>query len=837
MAEYLHGQTLFTGGELAPSMYARIDVERYYKGLKVAKNVLPIPQGGARKRFGTVFNATLPVTDYNQIYPIVFEYLDECVYQVIFYNDNIAIYLEKSLVATVTSTGIDGNDVNLIDETILESALSITVGFQAPYYLTRAAGTPNAITAVDTTFNFFSLTTANLVINQVLPVQFTTTGSLPTTVPQIKLGRTYFTRGLSTSVASLYLTATDAANDINRIVFTALGSLSSMVPLNTWTFAAVTFKNLPVYDFDGGYDALTFTPGATVGSTTLTASGPIFTMAMIGGIFAGGGGIARITAYSSTTVVTILVIDDFTSTSAIPGSLSLLTEPAWSDARGWPKVNGSYQNRAIYANTDSLPNGLWFSVSNDYIDFDDSSLDADQAISWYPTSHVGSTILYITPYRSLVIHTDAGVYSTPFQADVAITPLNFSLTLQDSTPPSGIQPVTIDNQLVIVSGRDVNAIIWEFGQGAYVPYLISAISEHLITTPYWMSAFRDRSTAGGRYVFISNRNGVLAMYQTLITDEIAGWTWAITEQSYGNSYFRQSIASVLGRAWFIVEREQAVAQTPIAITNASSVNNTLTAAGSSFDTVNPTAVLFATSGSLPTTVPQINATTYYYAIGVDMDTFKIYATQADALSNTNVIAITNFGVSSTVIPYILNVILNLEELSYDVNTDCAIVEKGTNLTQATGLSIFNGQTVTVKGDGLTWDSNPVLGGIEQITNYGAQGSVSKVEIGFPVKYAIVPLPISIPMNGPLTTGNIAQAKHIRYVDIMFTDTVGGKVNNQNIALNYLNNQVFQPPIGQTGIMEVSLLAGWNQFKSPPFVITQEQPYDFNLIGLFYRIEV
>ena len=834
MAEYLYGQTLFTGGELAPSMYARIDVERYYKGLKVAKNVLPIPQGGARKRFGTEFNAVLPVTDYTQIYPIVFEYLDECVYQVIFYANNIAIYLEKNLVATVTSTGIDGNDVTLIDETILESSLSIVVGFQAPYYLVRSPSASNTISAVGTTT--ITLGTA-IVVGQVLPVQFTTSGSLPTSSPQIKLGRTYFIRGITTSTAAVYTLATDAAADINRITFSAAGSGNSMVPQNTWTFAPVTFKNLPVYDFDGGYDALTFTPGATVGSTTLTASGPIFTAAMVGGIFAGGGGIARITAFSSSTVVTVLVIDDFTSTSAIPGSLSLLTEPAWSDARGWPKVNGSYQNRAIYANTDSLPNGLWFSVSNDYIDFDDSSLDADQAISWYPTSHVGSTILFITPYRSLVIHTDAGVYSTPFQADVAITPLNFSLTLQDSTPPGSIQPITIDNQLVIVSGRDVNAIIWEFGQGAYVPYLISAISEHLITTPYWMTGFRDRATAGGRYVFISNRNGVLAMYQTLITDEIAGWTWAITEQSYGNSYFRQSMSSVLGRAWFIVERENAVAQTPVAITNSNPSNNTLYAASSNFSMTTPTAVLFATTGSLPTTVPQINTTTYYYVIGIDANDFVTYVSQADALAGTNPIAITNFGASSTVIPYTLSKVLNLEELSYTVNTDCAIVQKGTNLTQATGLSIFDGQTMTVKGDGLTWDSNPVLGGVEQITNYGSQGSVSQVEVGFPVKYAVVPLPVSIPMNGPLTTGNIAQAKHIRYVDIMFTDTIGGKVNNQNIALNYLNNQVFQPPVGQTGIMEVSLLAAWNQFKSPPFTITQEQPYDFNLIGLFYRIEV
>jgi hypothetical protein len=127
------------------------------------------------------------------------------------------------------------------------------------------------------------------------------------------------------------------------------------------------------------------------------------------------GGVGRITAFTSATVVTILISDDFSSTSAVPGQLALLTEPAWSDARGWPQVCGSFQNRAIFGCTDSLPNGLWCSVINDYEDFDDSSLDDDQAISWYPTSDIGNTIQFITPYRSLIVHTDSGVFSTPVQ--------------------------------------------------------------------------------------------------------------------------------------------------------------------------------------------------------------------------------------------------------------------------------------------------------------------------------------------------------------------------------------------------------------------------------------
>jgi hypothetical protein len=817
-------------------MYARVENPIYYKGLKVAKNVLPIPQGGARKRFGTLLEATLGQNDYTQIFPMAFEYTNQCIYQLIFYNNAIDIYLEGGLVATVTGTNIDGNDVSLIDQTVLRNQVVITVGFQAPYALVRSASSANTISG----FTANTLIVASAVtVGLVLPVQFT--GTPPTSNPQLKVGRVYFSRGLSLNTVAIYRTATDAAADINRVTFTALGA-STMVPQNTWTFAPIVFSNVPVYDFNDSYDAITFTPGATTGTTTLTASGTWgatggFTNQFIGGLFAGDGGVARIISISSTTVANILIIDDFAATSAISGMISLLSEPAWSDLRGWPNVCGSYQNRAIFANTESLPNGLWCSVVNEYNNFDDSSTLDDMAIDWYPTSEVDNSIDFITPYRNLVIHTDAGVYSTPQLSTVPITPTTFSLTLQDSTPSTVVQPVTIDNQLMIISGRDVNSLLWEFGQSAYVPNLISAQSEHLITDPISMAGFRDRTTAGGRYLFIINRNGVLAMYQTLLSEDIGGWTWAQTSQPYGQSYFRYVISSVLGRCWFIVERQQAIAQTPIAITAVNTVNNTFTATASNFSLTVPTAVLFNTASQLPTTTPQINTATYYYAIGLDVNTFQIYASQSDAIANVNPIAVEALGISSTVIAYTLTTILNLEELSYAVNTDCAVVQSGVNLTAATGLNLFNAQTMTVKADGRVWDSNPIIGGVENITAMGQSYQVDNIEIGFPIQYMVVPLPIAIPLGSDPHTSNLTIAKHIRFVNIMLVDSIGGKVNNQNISLQYLDNFQFDPPMPRTGIMQVSLMEGWNQFRSPQCIITQSDPFDFNLIGLFYRIEI
>lgn len=305
-------QDIFSHGELSKTMYARVTTKPYFKGLRSAQNVLPIPQGGARKRFGTEFNAILTETNYTQIYPAVFRFRNECTYVIVLYDDNIAIYLEGNLVATVASTGIDYEEFLKMDHTVLDERFRVSSWYFRPKDLIRSANAANAVTAVNVDpTNTLTVTTA-LTADIVLPAQFTTTGTLPVTTPQIKTSRTYFIRAITTTQVAIYLTPEDAKADVNRYTITGAGTgTHSLVTLNNWTFSNVAFRNVPTFDFDGGYDSITFTPGATTGATTLTASSAIFSAAFVGGVFIGGEGSARITGYVSTTQVNIDVIDPF----------------------------------------------------------------------------------------------------------------------------------------------------------------------------------------------------------------------------------------------------------------------------------------------------------------------------------------------------------------------------------------------------------------------------------------------------------------------------------------------------------------------------------------------
>lgn len=837
MANQLWTQDSFVQGELSPYMYARAGVQQYYNAIKTGQNVLTYPQGAAGKRFGTLYCSTLTgFTAANQIFFQTFQYQNQCVYQLLFKPDKIDIFLEGILINTVTGTGLSAPDVYNLDSTILQNRFRVTGAGFRPMDLTRSANmVVNPIIAVNAEHTQFTVLNA-MTAGQVLPIQFTiTSGNLPITIPQVNLYLTYFVKVITTNTISIYASSSDAANGINAFTLTTIGTgTSNIVPLNTWTFSAVQFTNYPIYDFTGGYSNITFTPSAVSGAAiTLTSSSAIFTTAMVGGAYIGGGGVGRITAFTDSAHVTLAVQQAFDSTSAIAGSLSLLAQPAWDDIHGWPQKCSSYQNRALFANTQSLPNGFWASSVNDYFDFNDTQTDDNNAISWFPTSDDIAYINFIVPYRSITVHTNSGVYSNPLFFESAITPTNFSLQLQDSTPANFVRPCAIDNQIIVLSGNDAHALYWSGINNAYTSSIISVMNEQVIRNPVDEAPYVDLKRAGSRYVFIINEVGSMAIYQTLLTESISGWTPAITEQSYGNSYFRQVASSPTGRAWFVTERE--IAQAASAINITSFTSSTLTATASNFSITSPTAIQFTTSGSLPSSIPILVVGEYYWAIGVTANTFSVYATFADAQTNVNAFTFTSAGSSSHVVPWPLTAEFFLEELTFDTFLDCAVPYNGTATSTVSGLPQFNAQDIKMIGDGFGFEAQ----GNNSSVIFEAHGQpvqITQAFIGFPINMIIEPMPLTMSLGK--NSNYLTRPKHIRNVNFMFNNTIGGTINGVPIALNTFNQaNIGKPPVPQNGIFELGVMGAWNDFNNPTFTIMHNDPFNIELLGIFYDVDI
>lgn len=836
MAYELWSQDVFSAGELSPYMYARASVSQYYNGMKTAQNVLTYPTGAAGKRFGTLYNSVLSgfTTPY-EIFFQTFQYLDECVYQLLFKPGFVDIFLEGLLVATVV-TGLNGESTYNLCYTVLGRKFRVTGQGFAPYDLQRAPNAGNVI--VSAASDIFTLTTP-VTAGLVYPIQITTSGALPVTVPQINAGVTYFIKTLTTTTAALYRTSYDAKFDLNRFTISTNGSgTNTLFIQNTWSFTNTDFKNLPVYDFNGGYDALTFTPSAVSGNAvTMTISGAYapMTSVYVGGAFVGNGGIGRITGVTSTTLFTVSVQQPFNNTDPILGSSSFLAEPAWSTLRGFPQKCSSYQNRALFANTTSLPNGFWASTINDYADFNDLETDDDSAISWFPTSNDINFIRFIVPYRSITVHTNSGIYSSPLSEINAITPSTFSLQLQDSTPADVLQPQAIDNQIIVLSGNDAHTMLWDGINNAYTSDIVSVISEQLIRSPVDEAAFADLHRAGSRYVFIINENGSMAIFQTLLSQDVHGFTPAILEQSYGDAQFRQVSTSASGRAWFITERDIASNLPSIALT--ANTSNTLTAVASNFSTTEPLAITFTHSGVIPTSSPQIAIDTYYWAIGVTANTFKAYLNQEDALAGVNEITYSDYGTGSNVIPWPLVQTFFLEELTQDTYLDCAVYYSGSPTDTVTGCSQFNAQNIKMVGDGFGFEGQGI-GGEVVFEAHGSTVEVSEAYIGFPIRLVIEPMPLSMATGTNIKSTALVQPKHIRHVKFMFNNTIGGTINGVPIALKPFDQvSIGEPPIPARGIFEMSIQKAWDDFNNPSFTIEHDEPFNIELLGVFYGVDV
>lgn len=102
MPQAVHLQSNFTLGEIDERLHARVDLDILSKGAKRARNVVTLPQGGLRRRFGTKYIAPASVMTTPTTGRIaMFEYSDETQYLLLFEHLHLHIYHNDVEVADV----------------------------------------------------------------------------------------------------------------------------------------------------------------------------------------------------------------------------------------------------------------------------------------------------------------------------------------------------------------------------------------------------------------------------------------------------------------------------------------------------------------------------------------------------------------------------------------------------------------------------------------------------------------------------------------------------------------------------------------------------------------
>ena len=327
--------TNWTAGELSDRLDGRTDLTRYFNGAKSLENFLVYPAGGAARRPGTKFIHEVKVSaNAARLIPFEFNTTTANTYVLEFGNNYFRVYQDGGIVTETGKTISGATKANPVVITATSHGFSngdhVIIGSVAGMVEL------NGVTGIvaNKTTNTFELTDVDG--TNINSSAFTTYTSGGTASKIVEVTTTYTTAQLpeikfTQSADVMYIT--HSSHPVRKISRTS----------NTdWTITDVTFINGPYLDENA--TTTTLTPNGRSGSITLTASGDTFVSTDVGRLVKIYNGYAKITAFTSATVVTATVQTDELGIAEILPSYASNTI---SFVEGDPSSTGSSHNDFI----------------------------------------------------------------------------------------------------------------------------------------------------------------------------------------------------------------------------------------------------------------------------------------------------------------------------------------------------------------------------------------------------------------------------------------------------------------------------------------------------------
>lgn len=176
-----------------------------------------------------------------------------------------------------------------------------------------------------------------------------------------------------------------------------------------------------------------------------------------------------------------------------------------------------------------------------------------------------------------------------------------------------------------------------------------------------------------------------------------------------------------------------------------------------------------------------------------------------------------------------NTVRYIERFDTDVHTDSAITgTHPTGVSTWTGLSHLNGREVDIVADGVVMDRATVSGGQVTIAR-----NAKVVEIGLPYTTTIETLTPELAGGTGSAQGN---SMRIAEVTLRFLNTTGAELNGQVIPFRRLGPDVLDAPAPLfTGDHRIEKL-GWERGQAM-LTIQQKQPLPFHLLAVIKKFTV
>jgi hypothetical protein len=437
----------FTSGELSKKIWLRTDLQQYRNGLKEAFNVLPIIEGGIRKRAGT--QAIAQVADAVRILPFTLSHTDTFI--LVFKPNQIDILNPEGTTIKSLSTPYSATDIRELNYCQNRHQFFIAHANHPLKWLRTSEDLTNW--AIDD-FQF-----------AVPPLEETDTPAIAIKPSEKAAGKK------AVVTASLYEaydnTKRYLVNDICWYVIEGVRYYFKAIKITQGNAPTLGTQMVDEILEDKNW------------SPTAVTSADAFTAADVNKFMFVNEGIIRIDEFlDRSTVRGEILLKLSTDIEAIANSWSF-KQNIFTESLGFAKAVSMYQQRLVLAGTKGYPNYVWLSRVGDVTNFLPTTTDGD-SFTVSASSDQLTNVLHLAQSRGIVVFTGGSEQS--ISATNTLTPTNANITEATAYGiTENIRPIKVGSELLFIqkSAERLRTLSYDYSVDTLVSNELTVLSSHI----------------------------------------------------------------------------------------------------------------------------------------------------------------------------------------------------------------------------------------------------------------------------------------------------------------------------------------------------------------------
>ena len=198
----------------------------------------------------------------------------------------------------------------------------------------------------------------------------------------------------------------------------------------------------------------------------------------------------------------------------------------------FPSTAGFFQQRRIFANSDTYPNRFWMSQLGHFDNFSASSPPlSDDAITQSISARRINEIQHIVPLSDLVFLTSGGEYRVQAGEGMVITPTTISVSPQSYYGSTALRPIVAgDVALYCSPGEFVRDLGFQINSNKFVGRDVSVLARHLFDRRSIVDWDYAPAPNALGFLVMSDGDGLFLTYQP--DQDIYAWTRSTTRGQY-----------------------------------------------------------------------------------------------------------------------------------------------------------------------------------------------------------------------------------------------------------------------------------------------------------------